>query len=777
MTKLWSDSVCRDLMQYYPVSKIIPGAPDDIGIFMVVCGLLYIAMSLLTIMWIKRKEAEAQAEYGREDAVKSVIFPVFVYVLWANVFYTVYQGILIASVPVATDEKNSSFASILFASSYAIGHMIIEGVAFLLMQKGCGQHAARAAAKWSAMWGIATFILMFFIFHNGGDIAVLLEIVWDMLMFLFYIFLWLAPQKRLFRRPAAILYARFWTIYRTATVIINCTLLFKSTENTGACGYIFVSFFFLSIMQPLVCYWTLLQDSRWWQGLALEGAGGGENGVGGQYEDGRDGDIRAPLIGSDFSLHSAQSLAITMDQMRVQGGVRMLNFACIKLDKSSMLGAGSFSKVYRGTYRGQDCAIKLIYTVDLTADVIKRVAAEASILSSIKHPNIVNILGVSVLPPSVCLILELCSFGSLSDIIRGYGFDWNTSSRFPLHLTRADLLHLALGCARGVAAVHAYDASICHRDVKSFNFLVDRRFDVKIADLELGITTMGAASSGEQPRRGAAVAGNSRGSLSQYDVRESERTIATNETLYMTPAQVEFSRRRRQDPTLVVVEELLANWLAPEVLTDRKFCQASDTYSLGTVIWEIMSGQLPFDNEPQLIIRQKICGGYKHPLPSFVAGTPLGSLIESCWEMNPLDRPLSSEVCDKLQHIMYTTEAYDLLRGIEAVPNTASLREFYAANYTDSAPDTFTLFSGRGRRSEMSQPTTTSGRRAGRWRPWKLPRWLWSSDWRRGGSSSQETGSADRERGYSSVPQRDLEDNADSEGDSRVRTVFCSLTC
>jgi hypothetical protein len=28
---------------------------------------------------------------------------------------------------------------------------------------------------------------------------------------------------------------------------------------------------------------------------------------------------------------------------------------------------------------------------------------------------------------SVCLILELCSFGSLSDIIRGYGFDWNSS--------------------------------------------------------------------------------------------------------------------------------------------------------------------------------------------------------------------------------------------------------------------------------------------------------------------------------------------------------------
>ena len=50
---------------------------------------------------------------------------------------------------------------------------------------------------------------------------------------------------------------------------------------------------------------------------------------------------------------------------------------------------------------------------------------------------------------SVCLILELCSFGSLSDIIRGYGFDWNSANqRAPLKLAYTDVLYLALGCAR-----------------------------------------------------------------------------------------------------------------------------------------------------------------------------------------------------------------------------------------------------------------------------------------------------------------------------------------
>jgi hypothetical protein len=55
---------------------------------------------------------------------------------------------------------------------------------------------------------------------------------------------------------------------------------------------------------------------------------------------------------------------------------------------------------------------------------------------------------------SVCLILEVCSFGSLSDIIRGYGFDWSQSHRAPLSLSQADILYLALGCARYIYIKH-----------------------------------------------------------------------------------------------------------------------------------------------------------------------------------------------------------------------------------------------------------------------------------------------------------------------------------
>lgn len=74
---------------------------------------------------------------------------------------------------------------------------------------------------------------------------------------------------------------------------------------------------------------------------------------------------------------------------------------------------------------------------------------------------------------SVCIVLEICEFGSLSDVLRG------SQMRLPLRLSLADRMYLALGCARGVEALHNYHyqntagagPNMCHRDIKSFNFL------------------------------------------------------------------------------------------------------------------------------------------------------------------------------------------------------------------------------------------------------------------------------------------------------------------
>ena len=150
-------------------------------------------------------------------------------------------------------------------------------------------------------------------------------------------------------------------------------------------------------------------------------------------------DSKSPLHGFDVSVMSAQELAKTLDHIGGSSSANLINFSHIFLDRKNLLGFGSFSKVYKGKYKLEPVAIKLIFTMDLTESDIHRVAAEATILSSINSKNIVKIHGVTVLPPSVCLVLELCAYGSLSDILR---------SNKALALSTQDRLFLALGCAR-----------------------------------------------------------------------------------------------------------------------------------------------------------------------------------------------------------------------------------------------------------------------------------------------------------------------------------------
>jgi serine/threonine protein kinase len=72
-----------------------------------------------------------------------------------------------------------------------------------------------------------------------------------------------------------------------------------------------------------------------------------------------------------------------------------------------------------------------------------------------------------VLPPSVCILLELCKYGSLSDVLRKR----KAGKSRRMNVTYLDLLWLAIGCCRGLCALHASGDDVCHRDIKSMNFL------------------------------------------------------------------------------------------------------------------------------------------------------------------------------------------------------------------------------------------------------------------------------------------------------------------
>ncbi|RIA96676.1 kinase-like domain-containing protein, partial [Glomus cerebriforme] len=80
-------------------------------------------------------------------------------------------------------------------------------------------------------------------------------------------------------------------------------------------------------------------------------------------------------------------------------------------------------------------------------------------------------------------------------------------------------------------------------------------------------------------------------------------------------------------------------YIAPEVIAGKQTTFASDIYSIAMLMWEISSGQPPFNNyEHDYYLAMNIINGIR---PKIISGTPLEyeSLMKQCWDADPLKRP------------------------------------------------------------------------------------------------------------------------------------------
>lgn len=81
-------------------------------------------------------------------------------------------------------------------------------------------------------------------------------------------------------------------------------------------------------------------------------------------------------------------------------------------------------------------------------------------------------------------------------------------------------------------------------------------------------------------------------------------------------------------------------WMAPESLEDREFSPASDVWSFGVVLWEMVNpGAKPYGeqwNEFECGLR--VIGGHKLETPSVYPPT-VQKIIKACWHKEPSKRP------------------------------------------------------------------------------------------------------------------------------------------
>nr|XP_010327687.1 ethylene-inducible CTR1-like protein kinase isoform X1 [Solanum lycopersicum] len=250
------------------------------------------------------------------------------------------------------------------------------------------------------------------------------------------------------------------------------------------------------------------------------------------------------------------------------------------------IGAGSFGTVHRGDWHGSDVAVKILMEQDFHAERLKEFLREVAIMKRLRHPNIVLFMGAVIQPPNLSIVTEYLSRGSLYRLLHKPG------AREVLDERRR--LCMAYDVANGMNYLHKRNPPIVHRDLKSPNLLVDKKYTVKICDFGLS--------------------------------RFKANTFLSSKTAAGTP-----------------------EWMAPEVIRDEPSNEKSDVYSFGVILWELATLQQPWNklNPPQVIAAVGF-NRKRLDIPSDL-NPQVAIIIEACWANEPWKRPSFSTIMDMLR--------------------------------------------------------------------------------------------------------------------------------
>ncbi len=288
------------------------------------------------------------------------------------------------------------------------------------------------------------------------------------------------------------------------------------------------------------------------------------------------------------------------------------------------LGAGGMGEVYRArdTKLDRDVALKILpESVSADPDRLMRFEREAKALATLNHPNIAQIYGLEGVirrvkptpalgmegpasagpdagglkpaPPvegPIALVMELVDGMSLAERV----------AQGPVPADEA----MALAAQIASALDEAHEKGIVHRDLKPANVMVTRSGRVKVLDFGLAMRV--------------------------------DRDAASDETAMKTEAGAVLGT---------------FPYMSPEQVQGLQVDRRTDIFSLGTMLYEMVSGARPFRGENPAELTSAILRDEPAPVPpgSRVPG-PLDTLIRHCLRKRPDDRPSSaSAVSEQLR--------------------------------------------------------------------------------------------------------------------------------
>ncbi|KAH6786037.1 hypothetical protein C2S51_038492 [Perilla frutescens var. frutescens] len=158
--------------------------------------------------------------------------------------------------------------------------------------------------------------------------------------------------------------------------------------------------------------------------------------------------------------------------------LRELQTATNQFSDENVIGEGGYGVVYRGVlHDGSVVAIKNLSNKRGHAEKEFKVEVEA--IGKVRHKNLVGLIGYCAEGTERLLVYEYIDNGNLDQWLHG-----DVGPVSPL--TWEVRIKIAIGAARGLAYLHeGLEPKVVHRDVKSSNILLDRKWNAKVSDFGL----------------------------------------------------------------------------------------------------------------------------------------------------------------------------------------------------------------------------------------------------------------------------------------------------